>query len=463
MMELDRINNVYFIGIGGIGMSALARFFVNSGKKVSGYDRTASNLTTSLESEGMHIHYDDNTALIPDDYLSENEKEQTLIVYTPAIPAEHKEMAFFRGAGYTIMKRAQVLGMISRNYSTIAIAGSHGKSTLSAMVATIFNESPAGCSAFLGAISKNFNSNLVLSSDSHVAVMEADEFDRSFLHLEPEMALVTSMDPDHLDIYGGRSQLKESFKAFLGKLKAHSTAIIKDRLDLVPPKEKQLKIISYGMASSAGYFASNLMPVGLGYQFDLHTPTSVIEGMLLQIPGWINIENAVGAAAICLESGLDKKQVALGLARFKGVKRRFDVRFNQKDKVYIDDYAHHPKEIRALCQSIRKLFPGRKVVGVFQPHLFNRTRDFADDFARELSALDELALMPIYPAREEAIPGIDSTIILDGVSTVNKGIMASEQIIEYAGRADWDVFLTIGAGDIDRLVKPIENILNEMV
>lgn len=444
-------------------MSALARFFVHSGKKVAGYDRTASSLTMSLESERMDIHYDDDKTLIPGDYLSENEKERTLIIYTPAIPDTHKEMAFFKEAGYTMMKRARVLGMISRNYFTMAVAGSHGKSTLSAMIATIFHESPAGCSAFLGAISKNFDSNLVLSSNSDKAVMEADEFDRSFLHLEPDMALVTSMDPDHLDIYGGRSQLKESFKAFLDKLNQQGTVILKEKLDLTPPKAKQLKIITYGMSSGADYYATNLMPVGLGYQFDLHTPSSCIKGLLLQVPGWINVENAVGAAAMCLEAGLEKKQVSLGLARFMGVRRRFDVRFNRHAKVYIDDYAHHPKEIKALCQSIRKLFPGRKVVGVFQPHLFTRTRDFADDFARELSALDEVGLMPVYPAREEPIPGVDSGIILNRLSTVNKGVMAREQVLEYAGKADWDVFLTIGAGDIDRLVKPIEDILDEMV
>ncbi|MCK5820941.1 MAG: UDP-N-acetylmuramate--L-alanine ligase [Bacteroidales bacterium] len=460
-MKLESIARVYFVGIGGIGMSALARFFVHAGKSVAGYDRTPTSLTAELEQEGMLIHYDDNLKLIPVDYLDADLKRSTLVIFTPAVPVMHAELSYFRAAGYSLMKRAQVLGLITREYISIAVAGSHGKSTLSAMIATIFQETPIGCSAFLGAISKNFNSNLVLSAASDWAVLEADEFDRSFLQLEPSMALVTSMDPDHLDIYGEGDQLKKSFIEFLGKVKHHSTVLLKFGLDLDPPEENSLSLKYYGFDNQADYYPENIRADGFGYIFDLITPDGIISGMQTTIAGWINVENAVGAAAICLEAGLSPDQVTKGVRKFEGVKRRFDIRHNRNGKIYMDDYAHHPKEIHALLKSVRKLFPEQKILGVFQPHLFSRTKDFAKEFGEELSALDELILMDIYPAREEPMPGVSSLLIKEASDLDKVRILKKDTIVNAIRESSWDVLLTIGAGDIDRLVLPIEKMLNE--
>jgi len=462
-MNFDTIKQVYFIGIGGIGMSALARFFTYLGKPVAGYDRTPTTLTHQLEQEGMHIHYEDNLHCIPHTFLDAFLKDETLIIYTPAVPQSHTELTYFRSAAYTLRKRAQVLGMISTAYATIAVAGSHGKSTVSAMVAQLFHETPIGCSAFLGAISKNLDSNLVVSNTSQWAVMEADEFDRSFLHLSPSLALVTSMDPDHLDVYGAEDQLKISFNEFLGKVKHHATVIIKQGLDLHPPEENQLTVLHYGLNSNADYYADHILPDGLGYCFDLHTPEMVIQGLKTQVPGWINVENAVAAAALCIEAGLSPDQIASGLESFQGVKRRLDVRFDSGSKVYIDDYAHHPKEIKALGESIRKLFPEQTICAVFQPHLFSRTRDFAAEFAEELSRFDQVIMMEIYPAREEPISGVNAQLIYDKISSDKKGIVDADGVVELIKTMDWDVLLTIGAGDIDRLVPAIEKELNEVV
>lgn len=461
-MNLESIDRVYFIGIGGIGMSALARFFVHAGKKVAGYDKTASSLTNELEKEGMLIHYDDNLHSIPSAYLDAENKKSTLVIFTPAVPDLHSELTYFKSAAYTVLKRAQVLGLITKEYKSLAVAGSHGKSTLSAMIATIFHETPMGCSAFLGAVSKNFNSNLVLSELSKWAVMEADEFDRSFLHLEPSMALVTSMDPDHLDVYGGDDQLKQSFIEFLGKVKHHSIVLILYGLDLYPPKENNLRVKYYGFDERADYYPSNIQSLGFGYSFDLNTPEGVIKEMKTSVVGWINIENAVGAAAMCLEAGLSDDHVRAGIENFEGVKRRFDIRYNKNGKIYIDDYAHHPKEIKALLSSIRKLFPTQRILGVFQPHLFSRTKDFAKDFAQELSELDELILMDIYPAREEPIQGVSSKLIQKEIITDKVKIVKRENVLQAIKNSSWDVLLTIGAGDIDRLVSPIERMLNDL-
>lgn len=461
-MNLQQLDRVYFVGIGGIGMSALARFFVHAGKMVAGYDKTATSLTSELMKEGMHIHFADDLNLVPPEFLDADLKKTTLIIYTPAIPALHQELSYFRSAGYTLMKRAQVLGLITREYISIAVAGSHGKSTLSAMIATVFQETPMGCSAFLGAISKNFNSNLVLSAASDWAVLEADEFDRSFLHLEPSLALVTSMDPDHLDVYGGGDALKDSFTEFLGKVKHHSTVLLKYGLPLEPPKANQLNVRYYGFDERADYYAVDIQPSGLGYQFTLVTPDHWYPGFKTGVVGWINVENAVGAAAMCLEAGLSIEQIKRGVENFQGVKRRFDVQFQSAEKIYIDDYAHHPKEIHALLKSVRKLFPDKRILGIFQPHLFTRTRDFAREFGEELSLLDELILMEIYPAREEPIEGVRSEIILEHVSLEHKAIAGTEEILKAVGKGNWEVLLTIGAGDIDRLAVPIVKLINEI-
>jgi len=461
-MNLDTIDRVFFVGIGGIGMSALARFFHHVGKDVAGYDRTSTRLTSLLEKEGMQVHYADDLELVPLQYRDEQVKDSTLIIYTPAIPDKHSELNYFREKEFNLYKRAQVLGLITKTYKGIAVAGSHGKSTLSAMVATILHETAQGCSAFLGAISKNFDSNLLLANASDWAVMEADEFDRSFLQLEPHIALVTSMDPDHLDVYGAKDELKQSFVEFLGKVHSNSKVVIKHGLDLLPPKELNLKVFTYGFDEAANYYPINILPDKLGYTFDLIYPDGRIDGLKTIVPGWINVENAVGAAALSLMAGASEHELRKGIANFAGVKRRFDVRYDSDNKLYIDDYAHHPMEIRALLTSIRKLFPNEKILGVFQPHLFTRTRDFAEDFGEELSKLDQLVLLDIYPAREEPIAGVSSELILDAVSGIPKQLSSREDLVSCIRDAEWDVLLTIGAGDIDLFVGEIETMLNEV-
>ncbi len=461
-MDFSSIHRVYFVGIGGIGMSALARFFNHIGKPVAGYDRTSTSLTRNLEKEGMQIHYEDSILQIPADCRNLSLLKETLVIYTPAIPASHTELNFFRAHGFNLFKRSQVLGLITKEYKGIAVAGSHGKSTLSAMLANILHQTQDGCSAFLGAISKNFDSNLVLSESSEWAVMEADEFDRSFLHLEPQLAIVTSMDPDHLDVYGAKDQLKQSFTEFLGKVKSGSSVLIKFGLDLVPPVENELKVFSYGFDKYADFYPVNIRNNQLGYLFDLVHPEGVIKDIMTNIPGWINVENATGAAALALWAGANEAEIKTGISGFSGVKRRFDVRYHQNEKIYLDDYAHHPKEIKALISSIRKLFPDRRILGIFQPHLFTRTRDFAEDFGHELNMLDELLLLNIYPAREEAIPGVSSKLIFDAVKDIPKKIIAKEEVLGEIKESNWDVLLTIGAGDIDLFADEIELLLNEM-
>ncbi len=463
-MLLDRIKRVYFIGIGGIGMSALARFFRLKGVAVAGYDRTRTPLTDALAGEGIAIHFEDDPDLIPMAFKNNPMEPDSLIVFTPAVPPEHREMGFFREHGYNLHKRSEILGIITKNYKTIAVAGTHGKSSVSAMIAQIFIESGAGCNAFLGAISKSLNSNLALSATSEMAVAEADEFDRSFLQLDPYKAVVTSMDPDHLDIYGNFENLKEGFRLFLNRVRENSDILIKSTLPLQPDPGRNLHVYTYSLdLPDSDFFARNIIPAGLGYRFDLITPEGSIEALMTVVPGITNVENAVAAAAITHLSGTGDDGIRSGLCAFTGLVRRFDLRFSSPDVVYIDDYAHHPNEIKALIHSVRLLYPGRKITGIFQPHLYSRTSDLAEGFARELSQLDELILLDIYPAREKPIEGVDSGLIFGQVGHIPKTRLALADLPEGLAGFKLDVLLTIGAGNIDQLTGPITDYLNHYV
>jgi len=440
-------------------MSALARYFLKSGMQVAGYDRVASSMTDDLERGGIEIGFVDDPQYIPPDYTDPGLKDGILVIYTPAVPQDSLQLLFFRENGYNIYKRSQVLGHLSGQFKTIAVGGSHGKTTVSAMTAEIFRRSGEGCSAFLGGISKNVNSNLIYNPVSQWAVIEADEFDRSFLTLKPHIAIVTSTDPDHLDIYGDQHSHSLGFMSFLDLLDVGGTAIIKEGLNSIVPHTKNLNVKYYGLESGRDYSAVNINKLGLLYEFDLQTPYGLIRRIKTGVSGWINIENAVGAAAVSLEAGISEQFIREGISGFKGINRRFDIRVNNEAVVYIDDYAHHPGEIRSFILSVRKLFPGKRITGVFQPHLYSRTKDFAAEFGRELSKLDELILLEIYPARENPIAGVSSGIILDAADIAGKCIVQRTKLIDCLRYKKLEVLVTMGAGDIDQLVEPIEKFL----
>lgn len=447
--------NIYFIGIGGIGMSAIARYYNTKGLKVSGYDKTPSDLTRALESEGIEVHYEDNIAYIPKDV------ETTLVVYTPAIPQDMGELVYVQNNGYRVIKRSRMLGEIAQNQHCLAVAGTHGKTTTSTLLAHLFNDGGDGCSAFLGGISKNYGTNLLVSTND-VIVAEADEFDRSFLQLFPDIAVITSMDADHLDIYGDKSHIQEAFKAFASQVSGH--VIIKHGLD-ISGDDTKAKILTYSYDNpDADFHGSNIRRDECGYfTFDLDWPGGVIEGCRLGIPGWINTENAIAASAIALTYGMNPEDVRKALGTFQGVKRRFDIHLNNPKCSYIDDYAHHPKEISSAISSMRDIFPGRKLTAVFQPHLFTRTRDFADEFAESLSHVDKLILLDIYPAREEPIPGVTSDIIFDKVTLDEKVLIMKEELMEYLKDEPIDILITFGAGNIDRFTEPITEMLKNRI
>lgn len=446
-MDTTMCNNIYFVGIGGIGMSAIARYYRFKGYNVSGYDRTPSALTRSLEEEGIAVHYEDDPSAIP------GRPEDTLAVYTPAIPESLGEMRYLRSHGYRLVKRARMLGEISRGQRCLAVAGTHGKTTTSTLVAHILTESGEGCSAFLGGVSKNYGTNLIVS-DNPTMVAEADEFDRSFLQLHPEMAVITSMDADHLDIYGDVEHIQEAFRAFASQVSG--TLICKYGLP-VSSSDTPATLLSYHLDDSrADYRAENLRLDGLGhYTFDLHHPGGVLQDIRVGTLGWVNVENSVAAAALCLGYGVPPDKVRHAIGSFKGAVRRLDEHINMPGLTYIDDYAHHPRELDAAISSIRGIFPGRKITGVFQPHLYTRTRDFAQEFAQALSGLDKLILLDIYPAREEPIPGVSSGLIFDSVTAAEKVLVGKDRLMEYLAAEDVDVLVTFGAGDIDRFVAPI--------
>ena len=441
-------NHYYFIGIGGIGMSAIARYFKLQGCNVSGYDRTPSPLTAQLEKEGIEVHYEDDPSRIPSD------AQHTLVIYTPAIPAELGEMQYVMSHGYTVLKRAQSLGEIARGRTCLAVAGTHGKTTTSTLLAHILTQAGKGCNAFLGGISKNYGSNLLLSPES-VVVAEADEFDRSFLRLFPHRAVITSTDADHLDIYGEHAKVVEAFGMFASQVDADGTLVIKKGVD-VPLEGVKARVYRYSYDSPCDYYASDIVPAAEGrFDFTLNYPEGKIAHCTVGVPGWVNVENAVAASALALQHGISPEGLREALASFQGVGRRFDIKVKNERAAYVDDYAHHPNELRASISSMRNIFPGRKICGIFQPHLFTRTRDFADDFADALSALDSLIMLPISPAREEPIPGVDSKMIFDKVRIADNVLIEKDRLMDCLRSRDLDCLVSFGAGDIDRFIGPI--------
>ena len=459
MNGIGKIKNVYFLGIGGIGMSALARYFKFTGKNVAGYDKTESDLTAALQEEGIDVHYEDDIRRIP----SKWDPAETIAVYTPALPEEHAELNWFMNQPIGLFKRAKVLGLIANEKSGIAVAGTHGKTTTSTMVANILNKTAVGCGAFLGGISKNLGSNLLLpKDDSPWIVAEADEFDRSFLHLKPQLALVTSVDADHLDIYGEKKNIQESFEKFISQIRENGSLVLKKGVDLDTSKTSA-KVYSYAVKGEADFHTVNLkLNETTGYYiFDLKTPEGIIANCSMNYPGLVNVENTVGASALAWLAGISADEIKAGIADYKGVARRFDIRYNNNGKIYIDDYAHHPEEIKAFISSVKALYPGKKITGIFQPHLYSRTKDFASEFAQSLDLLNKCILIPLYPAREEPIPGVSSAIIFDKMKLENKYLLEKEACLEKVSNDNNEILLTMGAGDIDRMVKPIVELLKE--
>lgn len=456
---MNNIRSIYFIGIGGIGMSNLARYFMSKGKKVAGYDRTETSLTKDLVTEGAEIHYTDDIKLIPG-YCKD--KESTLVVYTPAVPGENEEVRYFRENGFTIQKRAQVLGIITKSSKALCCAGTHGKTTTSSMLAHILKQSHLDCNAFLGGILKNYGSNLMLSDKSEFTVVEADEYDRSFHWLHPYMALITSVDPDHLDIYGTEEEYLKSFEKFTSLIQPGGALVMKHNIKLSPKTGKDVRVYTYSM--DKGDFRAQNIKIGNGeIRFDFVTPKGTIDNVQLGVPVKINIENGIGSMALAWLNGATAEELRHGMATFMGAKRRFDFLLKTDKIVMIDDYAHHPEELAASITSVKELYPDRKLTGIFQPHLYTRTRDFASEFARSLSLLDELILLDIYPAREKPIEGVTSKIIFDKV-TCPKTLCNKEELLPLLeNKKDLEVLLTVGAGDIDRLLGPIKDILEQKI
>jgi UDP-N-acetylmuramate--alanine ligase len=452
MQKLTDIKQVYFLGIGGIGMSALARYFASQGIAVSGYDRTATELTLQLEKEGIAVHYQDDPSKLPSGLTIED----SLIVYTPAISTDHQEMNVLINRGFILHKRAEVLGIICNSQRTIAVAGTHGKTTVSTMVAHILKSSAIGCAAFLGGISKNYETNLLLDdTGSPWIVAEADEFDRSFLQLKPELAVITSMDADHLDIYGSHEKVIESFQLFAGQIKQGGALVLKKGLS-VGDGLSSLRIFDYSITEKADFCAENIELKHGFYQFDLKTPTFRIEKLVLNYPGLLNVENAVAASALAILAGVSPDEIRQALATYSGVKRRFDIQLNNEIFVLIDDYAHHPEELRATIQSVRDIYKGRTITGIFQPHLYSRTKDFAAGFAKSLDLLDEVVLLDIYPARELPMEGVSSALIFNQMQNSNKIMCDKKELVRLAASFKPGIVLMMGAGDIDTLVEPVK-------
>jgi len=442
-------SHIYFIGIGGIGMSNLARYFKTKGKVVAGYDRTKSDLTEELESEGVAVHYEDDVAAIPIDFLN---TESTLVVRTPAVPDSHSELRFFRKNGYKMLKRAQVLGEVSSNSRSLCIAGTHGKTTTTTLTAHLLKQSKIDCSAFLGGISNNYETNLLLSDSSDLTVIEADEYDRSFHQLTPYMAIITSVDPDHLDIYKTHAEYLESFAHFTELIRPDGCLVIKKGLPLKYRLKTGVKVYTYSVVDKADFYAENIRYNSGRLFFDFFKPDGVIRNMELGVPIEVNVENAVAAMAVAHLNGVSDEELLAALAGFKGIRRRFDFQIRRDDFVYIDDYAHHPEELRASISSIKALYPNNKITGIFQPHLYSRTQDFADEFASVLSELDDLILLDIYPARELPIPGVTSEMILEKVTIKSKIVTTLEKVFEVLDTKKPEILVTLGAGSIDTLV-----------
>lgn len=457
-MNLEEIDSVYFIGIGGIGMSALARYFHSLNKFVGGYDKTETNLTKELAREGMEIHYTDSISMVNTDFKN---LSKTLVVYTPAVAAEHSEFTWFRNQGFVIKKRAEVLGIISRSKDVIAIAGTHGKTTTSTMVSHLLKKSKIDCNAFLGGIALNYHNNLLLSEKSNIVVVEADEYDRSFLQLNPQGAIITSMDADHLDIYGTVEEYKKAFDLFIGQIKPGGFLVIKNGL-LPDIKHNGIKVYTYSLKGSSDFYAENIIIKNGFYHFDMFTPDASFKDIKLGFPGILNVENAIGAIAAAYLLKSSENEIRLAMESFKGVKRRFEYHIKNENLVFIDDYGHHPEELRYTIESVKALYPNSKVRGVFQPHLFSRTKDFADEFAQSLSLLDEVILLDIYPAREKPIPGVTSEMLLLKVIAEKKYHCSKAELLPLLESLPMpEVLITMGAGDIDTMVEPITKLLLE--
>lgn len=440
--------HIYFIGIGGIGMSALARYFVASGNAVAGYDKTPSDITNALEDLDIAIHFEDAISNIPNAFKN---PKNTLVVYTPAVPKTHVQLNYFRDANFEIKKRSEVLGAITENTFCFAVAGTHGKTTTTSILGHLLKECDVDMTAFLGGISENYDSNLIINGTTVTAV-EADEFDRSFLTLSPDYACITSMDADHLDIYGDASELIKSFEDFSKKIKPKGKLFVKNGLPI--------KGITYGIEDDSDYTAQHIRIEDGAYIFDVKTPKAVLKNFKFNLPGRHNLSNALVALAMTAEYGLPRPQLAKALASYKGVKRRFTYQIKQNDLVFIDDYAHHPEEINAVHQAVREMYPQDKVLAVFQPHLFSRTKDFVEAFATALSQFDEVLLLDIYPARELPIEGVNSQWLLDKIPNQNKKLTSKQDLVENIKKSTAKIILTIGAGDIGEEVKTIKKALS---
>lgn len=457
-MNINTIKAVYFIGAGGIGMSALVRYFLSKGKKVGGYDRTPSELTEKLKEEGADIHYEENTDLIPADF---REATTTLVVYTPAIPAEHKELIYFRNNGFEIQKRAQVLGMLTRTEKGMCVAGTHGKTTTSTMAAHLLHQSHVKCNAFLGGISKNYGTNLLLDEESPYVVIEADEFDRSFHWLTPYATVITAVDSDHLDIYGTREAYLESFRKYTSLIRPDGCLIIKKGLELVPDVQPGVTIYTYS-TEEGDFHAENIRIANGEICFDYVSPLGNIQDIQLGVPVYVNIENGVAAMALAQIGGADAEEIRKAMASFNGVDRRFDFKLKTDRMVFLSDYAHHPAEIKQSVSSIRTLYPDKKITAVFQPHLYTRTRDFYKEFADSLSLLDEVILLDIYPARELPIPGVSSQLIYDHLRPgIQKSLCKKEDLMNVLAGKTLEVLITLGAGDIENYVPQIYEMLKD--
>lgn len=460
MKNLQNIKNVYFLGIGGIGMSALARYFKFTGRNVAGYDRTQTALTDNLQAEGIDVHFEDDIRNIPTNW----DPASTLAVFTPAVPNDHKELTWFKERPISLLKRAKVLGFISNEKSGIAVAGTHGKTTVSTMVANTLNKTKSGCGAFLGGISKDFGSNLLLPKDeSPWIVVEADEFDRSFLHLQPKLALITSIDADHLDIYGDKEMIVESFGKFVSQIKPDGKLVIKKGVEFDASSKTSAEIYSYSIKEDADFTTIDLRlnTEGAFYQFDFKTPSGTIADCRTNYPGLVNVENAIGAAAMAFFAGASPNEIKAGFAEFKGVARRFDIRFKNEKCIYIDDYAHHPEELKAVISSVKALYPNRNITGIFQPHLYSRTKDFSTEFAASLDMLDTAVVIPLYPAREEPMEGVSSELIFNQMNLADKHLLSKNEVLDLLRNKENDIVLTMGAGDIDRMSNDIIEVLGK--
>jgi len=455
-LKFEKIHIVYFIGIGGIGMSALARWFNMMGKRVLGYDRTSTSLTNQLIEEGINIHFEDSIENIPEDINSD--KSMVLVIYTPAISSDHLELSYFSDHGYVIKKRSEVLGMLTEQFYTIAVAGTHGKTTTASIIAHILKSAGKQMVAFVGGISTNYGSNFIINGDidnETIAVVEADEFDRSFLRLNPNVSVVTSLDPDHLDIYGNKNEMEDSFKEFINRTSPEGRVVINQKVANSIGEEFLINYKKYSLDKSE-IRAENLKIKEGKFEFDYVNGIGSILGLSLQVPGYHNVENVIAAIAVTLGVGVSADDIKTAIGTYSGVRRRFEYIIRSSNIIFIDDYAHHPVEIESFLESVRALYPEKKITVVFQPHLYSRTRDFAAEFSKSLSLADALVLMDIYPAREEPIPGVSSKIIFENVKIENKWLLSGSDMINKVSELDPELLVTIGAGDIDQFVEPLK-------